>query len=72
MEAEKITTFRLDYITVKMRSDGTSSKWLNILKGYKDIKISFQKDLNKINYTIYFMRRYSLKMTRKIKMILKG
>lgn len=67
MEASRVKCVRLPQITVNMRDGGESASLRNIIRGYNDIKRSFQKRSVRIFAPMYFARRYAPKLGRKIK-----
>lgn len=65
MEHKGVKSTLLNDITVAMSSDGTSSKFKNILRGNSDIRTAFEKMDVKHNSTVYFLKRYMKKLGRK-------
>ena len=72
MESDHFQSVLLPATTVKMRADGTSSKFWNVLKGLNNIRRSFAKNDETLNIVVYFIRRYFPKIGRKIRTIFQG
>lgn len=55
-----------DFVSVCMKSDGTSGKLAGILAGFREIILSFRKSGKRVNYFKYFSVRYLPKVRRKV------
>ena len=71
MESDHFQSVLLPATTVKMRADGTSSKFWNVLQGLNNIRQSFEKNDESLNLIVYFVRRYFPKLGRKIRTIVR-
>lgn len=70
MEHSDTKCSRLDIATVMMRADGESSSFNNIIRGYRDILRSFDKNGKSVFPPSYILRRYLPKIKRKFSTII--